>query len=447
MHLADRLKDFFERHRLPVEKRMLVAVSGGLDSVVLAHLCKDAGLDCVLVHANFNLRGEESGRDEAFVRALGAKLGMEVIVEVFDTETYAANNKLSIQEAARNLRYAWFRELLPEAGAVRVLLAHHANDNIETLLMNFFRGTGLEGLTGIKELSPDALFARPLLGATREEIEAYARATGIEWVEDSSNASNKYTRNLFRNEIMPLIRKAYPEADANLLDNIARFRQVQDLYQSSLETLRKQLCTYKGNELWLPVRLLQKRWQPALVYELIRPYGFGERQVDGVFRLLSATSGKFIRNDAWQIIRHRNWLVIAPFTAAADVIAIDKDQSDVDFRKGRLSWRMVEGAGLVPGADPKKVLLDASALEFPLVLRPWKEGDYFYPLGMRKKKKLARFFIDSKLPKHQKENVWVLESNRRILWVIGLRIDDRFRIAGHTRSAIEITWDDQLVAR
>jgi len=447
MHLADRLTDFFERHRLPRDKRMLVAVSGGLDSVVLAHLCKEAGLDCVLVHANFNLRGEESGRDEAFVRTLGEKLGLDVIVKKFDTGTYAAANRLSIQEAARNLRYAWFRKLLAETGASLVLLAHHANDNIETLLMNFFRGTGLEGLTGIKELSPDGFFARPLLGATRAMIEDYARASGIDWVEDSSNASSKYTRNLFRNELLPIIRKAYPEAEANLLDNIARFRQVQELYQSSLSALRKQLCTYKGDELWLPVRLLQKRWQPALVYELIRPYGFGEKQVDGVFRLLSATSGKFMRNDAWQIIRHRNWLVIAPCTAAADVIPIDKDQPDVDFRNGRLSWKMLEGAGLGPGADPKKVLLDASTLEFPLVLRPWKEGDYFYPLGMRKKKKLARFLIDIRLPKHEKENVWVLESNRRILWVVGLRIDDRFRIAEHTRSAIEITWDDHLVAR
>lgn len=447
MQPADRLKDFFVRYRLPVDKRMLVAVSGGLDSVALAHLCRETGLDCMLVHANFGLRGDESLRDESFVRALGSKLEMPVLVKAFDTATYAADNKLSVQEAARNLRYAWFRALLQQEGAGCVLLAHHANDNIETLLMNFFRGTGLEGLTGIKELSPDGLFARPLLGATRAEIEAYARASGIEWVEDSSNASSKYTRNLFRNEILPLIRKAYPEAEANLLDNIARFRQVQDLYQSSLAALRKQLCTYKGDELWLPVRLLQKRWQPALVYELIRPYGFGERQVDGVFRLLSVASGKFIRNDAWQIIRHRGWLVIAPCTAAAEVIAIDSDQHAVDFRNGRLSWRTVEGAGLVPGADPKKVLLDASALEFPLLLRPWKEGDYFYPLGMRKKKKLARFFIDSKLPKHQKENVWVIESNRRIVWVIGLRIDDRFRIAEHTRSAIEITWDDHVVGR
>jgi tRNA(Ile)-lysidine synthase len=445
--LPDLFLDFFNRHHLPTGRPVLVAVSGGVDSVVLAHLCHRAGIPFTIVHVNFGLRGAESRRDEDFVRNFAKQMNVTVLVKHFDTEEYAKEQKLSIQEAARNLRYGWFRTLLPYTGAVQILLAHHANDNIETLLMNFFRGTGLEGLTGIKELSADGSFARPLLHATRTAIENYARAEGLQWVEDSSNASSKYTRNFFRNELLPSISKAYPEVEENLLDNIERFKQINELYQSSIKRLRAELCEAKGEEVWMPVRKLQKLWQPALVYELIRPYGFNEKQVTGVQQLLSAGSGKFIANDKWQLIRHRNWLVLAPRTVAAETIVIDKENTTVKFRGGQLTWKMLEGTKLPPGTDPQKILLDAGELEFPLLLRPWKAGDYFYPLGMRKKKKLSRFFIDVKLSKHQKESVWVLESNRRILWVIGLRIDDRFRITENTRSAIEITWDNGNVGR
>lgn len=428
-----------------MEQPVLLAVSGGVDSVVLCHVCHKAGILFTIAHCNFGLRGDESTRDEAFVRRLAEHFRVTVLVKNFDTETYAQQERLSIQEAARNLRYDWFRTLLPYTGAGRVLLAHHANDNIETVLMNYFRGTGIEGMTGIKELSPDKFFARPLLHCTRADIEAYAKEEGLEWVEDSSNASNKYTRNFFRNEVLPMIRNAYPEAEQNLLNNITRFQQISSVYQAAVDQFKRSLCEIKGEETWIPVRKLQKMWQPAVVYELIRSFGFNEKQVPVVEQLLSSSSGKFISNDRWQIIRYRNWLVIAPRSAEAVTITIGKDQPVTHYRHGKIKWEIKEGDTTAITNDPRKALLDAASVEFPLLLRPWKEGDYFYPLGMRKKKKVARFLIDARLPKNAKESVWVLESNRRIIWVVGLRIDDRFKVTNATRSLIEITWDNEAV--
>jgi tRNA(Ile)-lysidine synthase len=440
--LLEKFIRFFAEKNLRTEgHKFLVAVSGGVDSVVLCALCKQAGLDFTIAHANFGLRGEESERDEAFVRSLGKRYGVEVCVKKFDMEAEASRNKQSIQETARDLRYKWFSQVRSEKGLDYILVAHHAGDNIETLMMNFFRGTGLQGMTGIPEWNPEARILRPMIHAAREEIEDYAREQGLQWMEDSSNSSSKYTRNFFRNELIPAIKKIYPQVAENLLDNIERFKKINALYHLSLLELKKKICEQKGTEVRIPFRKLMRYRDTSLIYEIIREYGFGEKQVDEVIKLAGAGSGKFIANEQFRIIKHGNWFIIVPRLANAETILIEEPEQEVRFHGGRMRFKtMMKDAFQLQRSDAL-AQLDARHIEFPLLLRKWKQGDYFYPLGMRKKKKVSRFFIDRKLAKHLKEDAWVMESGRKIIWVVGMRIDDRFRITDATEQILVITLD------
>lgn len=431
---------FFKEKNL-VGAKFLLAVSGGVDSVVLCELCKQAGLKFSIAHCNFGLRGEESERDEKFVRSLSKKYGVEVFVKKFDTQNYAEEKKLSIQEAARELRYDWFVQLKKEKGFSFTLLAHHAEDNIETLLMNFFRGTGLQGLTGMPEENRDEkFFLRPLLNVRRTAIVEFANQNKLQWVEDSSNASSKYTRNFFRNELLPQIRKVYPQVEENLLNTIDRFKKIHALYQTSVEELKKKVCEVNGSEVRIPVLKLMKYRHTSLIYEIIKDFGFGEKQVEEIIKLSEADSGRFMENENFQIIKHRNWFIIAPKSNTVDTIVIEEGMDKLSFSGGRLEVKQIAKEKFSLQKKDNIAQLDAKSIEFPLLLRKWKRGDYFYPLGMRKKKKLARFFIDQKLAKNQKENVWVLESNKKIIWIAGMRIDDRFKITDSTKEILQISW-------
>ena len=446
MELIHAFQDFLERYRIMPGSSVLVAVSGGVDSVVLSELCIRSGLDCTLVHCHFGLRGTESDRDEAFVRAMGKKYERPVLVQRFDTIAYAEDHGISIQEAARALRYQWFEQLEKQGPYMGILLAHHADDTIETVLMHFFRGTGLKGLTGIPEFNHSgAHLYRPLLNQRKSEIIAYARENQLDWVEDSSNQVSKYTRNYFRNELIPAVRAVFPQVEENILNNARRFRGVESLYEIMLQGFREKFIERRGVETRIPVRKLLPYQHTSLVFELIREFGFGEKQVEEVRKLLQSTSGKYIANQQWQIIRHRNWLVIAPISAEAETLTIDPDTETVQFRGGLLTFREKQGSQVNTKAPAFMAQLDQDELEFPLLLRKWKTGDYFYPLGLRKKKKIARFLIDQKLSRNQKENIWVLESGKKIAWVLGIRMDDRFRVKPSTRSFIEITLKDQAV--
>ncbi len=434
---------FMIEEKISKEQRMLLAVSGGVDSVVLCELCHQAGFSFDLAHCNFNLRGEESERDEAFVRSLGLRYGATVHVKKFETSLFADEQKLSIQEAARELRYAWFRELRKSGEYSFIVLAHHADDNLETLLMNFFRGSGLQGLTGIPSKTDELL--RPLINTRKKDILDFAKQQQLSWVEDISNKSVKYTRNYFRNELIPSIKKVFPQAEENLLDTISRMKKINGFYQQSVSKALDAICEKKGNEIRIPVRKLKKLDYPVLIYELIRPFGFGEKQVEEVIRLMDSESGRYIENSRYQIIRHGLWLIIAPVTEIADLIVIDEGKDQVNFPGGSLEIKKPVDHSLSIQTSEWIAQLDARDIEFPLVLRRWKAGDYFYPLGMRKKKKLSRFFIDQKLPKNQKENTWVLESNKRIIWVVGMRIDDRFKITGSTSKVLLLTYQNKVL--
>ena len=421
------------------EQKVLLAVSGGIDSIVLCELSKQAGLAFAICHCNFNLRGEESKRDESFVRGISMKYGVEVFVQQFDTIAYVGEHHLSIQEAARNLRYQWFDELRKRNGFAYTLLAHHANDNIETLLINFFRGSGLEGLTGMPEEKTGAKCLRPMLHMRRKEIEAFAKERNLIWVEDSSNASNKYTRNFFRNELIPQLQKVFPQAEETLLNNIKRFKQTAVLYGKLVEDFKKKVCEIKGEEIHIPVLKLMKYKDTSLVYEIIKDFGFGEKAVDEVLKLAEAESGKYITNDKYRIIRHRAWFIIAPTATTAKTFVIEKGDELIHYGNQQLKIKFLAKAKFSIDTSPAVAQLNAKEVEFPLILRKWKAGDYFYPLGMRKKKKLARFFIDQKLSKTDKEKVWVIESHKRIVWIVGHRIDDRFKITEKTKEIFQLS--------
>jgi tRNA(Ile)-lysidine synthase len=448
---------------------LLLAVSGGVDSIVLCELCSQAGFNFEIAHCNFQLRGEESERDETFVQSLGDKYSAKVFIKKFDTEKYAEEKKVSIQVAARELRYEWFRELtlqttdnLPpmtngysETSYIvhrtsYILTAHHSNDNIETLLMNFFKGTGIKGLHGI--LPKQKKIIRPLLFATKEQILSFAKENNLSFVEDSSNLSDKYTRNYFRNQLIPSIQKVFPEVEENLLKNIERFKETEILFQQAIHLHKKKLLEHKGNEIHIPVlKILKGEPLKTIIYEIIKDYDFTAHQTDDVLHLLKSESGKFISSPTHKIIKNRKWIIISSNnTREAANILIDENDKNIVFENGQLEIKNFEKHDTALSTENSTATLDAKDITYPLLLRKWKQGDYFYPLGMQNlpagrpgKKKLSRFFIDQKLSLPEKVKIWVLESNKRIIWIVGKRIDDRFKITTTTTNVLKIVFTGQ----
>jgi tRNA(Ile)-lysidine synthase len=415
----------------------VLAVSGGADSVVLAHLLKGAGVNFELAHCNFKLRGAESDRDEAFVKNLAIILDVPFSCKHFDTEAYATAHKISIQEAARNLRYDWFATF-----NTIVITAHHANDNIETVFMHFCRGTGIAGLTGIEPYKVKERLLRPLLVFHKQEIIDYATEAGIAFVEDSSNASDKYTRNFFRHQVLPSVQEVFPKSEQNILHTIKHLREVSEVYKIAMQKIVSKLQFIQGNEIHIPVLMWQKA-KPfdTVSFELLYPYGFTAAQIPEAIKLLYAHNGAVLTSPTHRLIKNRNWMILAPLETATNtsVVVVDQNDTSVHYPGGVLGLQ--SSAAQVPEAsDSNTCMLDAAALQFPLILRPAATGDYFYPLGMQKKKKLSKFFIDLKLSKTAKEKVWVLVSDNRIAWVIGYRIDNRFKLTPASSAAVKLTF-------
>ncbi|MFZ6023379.1 MAG: tRNA lysidine(34) synthetase TilS [Bacteroidota bacterium] len=432
-------------HQLPLQLHLLLAVSGGVDSVVLTDLVAQSGIDFSILHCNFQLRGEESERDEQFVRSLATRYAKAILVKKFDTATIVAERKSSVQEVARDLRYEWFEQLRGEYAEknknkdVWIAVAHHADDNIETVLINLFRGTGLQGLTGMESFR--GKIVRPLLNFRKEELKTYAFAQGLDFIEDSSNTSNDYTRNYFRNELIPGIKKVFPSVENNLLHTIGRLKEADSLYKVALKKLLGSMIKQKENEYHIPV-LLWKQATPlmTITYELIKDFGFSAAQTVEAIKLLDATNSSYISSKTYRLIRNRNWMIIAPLAKEHQQLLIPVDINDktIYFAEGTLTLSSTT-ASVIPDAS-KEVCIDADELQYPMLLRPWKQGDYFYPLGMSKKKKISRFLGDLKLSKTEKEKVWVLESGKKIVWVLGLRIDHRFRITHQAKKRLQLTY-------
>lgn len=433
-----------EQHFFEPADGLIVACSGGIDSVVLCHLLHRAGFTFEIAHMNFQLRGEESARDEQFVKTLAEQFGCAFHVALRDAAAFASAHGVSVQMAARELRYQWFQTLLQPTGSRRqwILTAHQADDNAETLLLNLFRGTGIRGLAGIPQRNGQIL--RPLLPFSRKEIEAFASENAIRWVEDHSNIEDKYTRNFIRLNLIPELEKRFPAVRSNLQNDIQRFKEATHLYDLALSKILRKLVKKEGNHWKIPVHalLLQPSLQ-TVVYECFRPFEFQSHQVSDLLHLCQAETGKWIESPGYRVIKNRNWLLITDKKQPATlepVMILEEGINEMVIPGGRLRLTYPESDAIHIHKDPAYALLDRSELQFPLILRKWKAGDYFYPFGMKKKKKVARFLIDQKISMADKENVYVVETNKKIIWVVGMRIDDRFQVKKNTTGAVQIQW-------
>jgi len=407
---------------------VLLTCSGGIDSMVLAHLLLESGFSFAVAHVNFSLRAEDSVGDASFVRQWCEKHKLVYHDQVFDTARYATEAGLSTQMAARELRYQWFEQLRLEHHYSAILTAHHQDDVTETVLIHLLRGTGIAGLHGIPERNGKII--RPLLFTNRASILTYAQAQSITWREDVSNASNKYLRNSLRNEIIPQLEKLVPGSSARMAETAERIRETELLFREALEHRKRKLLEHRGPDIYIPIKLLRKEVAIGVIaYELLSPYGFTADQIEGVLRLLEGSSGKYFSSPSHRIFRDRDFLILTVNDPAnTDLIQVLEIPAVIHTQSGSFSFSWVSGDIRITD-DNNTALLNGDFIQWPLNLRRRREGDYFYPLGMgMKKKKLKRFLIDMKVPQPMKERMYVLESNQRMVWIPGLRIDERFKV-------------------
>lgn len=412
----------------------LLAVSGGMDSMVMAHVFLEKGFRFHIAHCNFQLRGEEADREEILVKDWCLQHHIPFHLKKVNTKTYAEEHKLSIQLAARHIRYEFFHHVRMEHNLDFIATAHHNDDNVETMIFNFSRGTGLQGLTGIPEKNGDII--RPILSWTKKQIRAYAEENQILYLDDSSNFKTEYTRNKIRLELLPLWEKLFPSLSQNLTQNRERFAEQHEVYQTQIATYRKKLLEQRGKDFFIPIlKLKQFNTIKTIVYELLKPFDFSYDQSLQALDLMDAQSGHFIDNPTFRIIKNRQFLIITEKnTVESTWIHIQQDDKKIITDDFILTQENHEETPHHLSKEVNTCTVDNSQLEYPLLLRKWKQGDYLYPFGMQKKKKVARVLIDAKIPLHEKDKVWVLVSNDKIVWIVGIKADNRFRTSGQTLS-------------
>jgi tRNA(Ile)-lysidine synthase len=416
---------------------VIVGISGGADSVALLHILKALGYKCIAAHCNFHLRGSESDRDETFVRQLTTELEIPGHYINFDTKKYAANNKLSIEMAARDLRYEWFEQLLVEHNAQAIAVAHHRDDSVETMLMNLVRGTGLKGLTGIPYRNEHVV--RPLLCVSREEIMAYLMQYDLSCVEDSTNASTEFTRNKFRHEVLPLLETINPSVRETLYQNIERFEQLEGFYMYNINQLKEKITTQENNVFKINKKeLLEQPYFQTFLFEMLYPYGFNASVVSNITDSLEKNPGLIFKSNDYQLLSDRDYLIITPINAAEDAVyEITEGLTAITEPLNIKISVFPVSSSFIVSKDKFRVHLDASKLKFPLTLRHWRQGDSFIPFGMQNKKKLSDFFIDEKISRFNKDECWLLLSGNEIVWVIGYRTDNRYRVSRETTKIVE----------
>lgn len=414
-----------------LEQPFLLACSGGVDSVVLAHLCKQCSLDFTMAHCNFNLRGEESDGDERFVRDFALQLEKEILVKHFDTELYAFKNKVSIQLAARALRYDWFSRLRKENKLGKIVTAHHADDNLETFLINLSRGTGIDGLTGIPVKTTS--LARPLLPFSRNQIVQYAKKHDLNWREDSSNTETKYLRNKIRLGIVPQLKELHP----TFLDNFKRSQEylaeTAELTKSYIGNIKEQLFKEESGIYTIEIgELLKLNPLKGYIYNLFEEYGF--KEWDNVVHLLEAKSGKEIRSGRYRLLKDREHLLLQPITVGG--IQKFEIQENDTIVNTPIFVEIMETKELEEKSS-NVLYVPKEKLKYPLVVRKRQKGDYFYPFGMQGKKKLSKFFKDCKMSQIAKEDQWLLCSGNDVVWIMGKRSDRRYRITEKTKTIVK----------
>ncbi len=416
------------------KKKLIIATSGGIDSMVLLHLFKNLNYEIAIAHCNFQLRGLESFEDQNFVHDYAVANEIPIFVTQFDTENFAKDYKLSTQVAARNLRYDWFHELLKTENYNFILTAHHADDNLETFIINLSRGTGLDGLVGIPSQNDKVI--RPLLTFSRQEIENYAKENDIKWREDSSNASDKYLRNKIRHNIIPQLK----ELNENFLESFLKtqkyLKESQTMVEDATIMIYQQVAKEVGDDIHFD--LLKLKTLPnfrSYLYEWLQEFGFSAW--NDIYDLVDSQSGKVIYSNDYQLLKNRNYLILSPISEYDDeVYFIEKNQLEVKIPIN-LSICQVDA---ISNTNQNTIFVDAEKLSFPLQIKKWNEGDSFQPFGMNgSSKKVSKFFKDEKLSILEKQKIWILISDNQIVWIIGLRQDERFKIENSTKNKLQIT--------
>jgi len=437
--MLSQTKEYIENQNLfPPSSRLLVAVSGGVDSMVCLNILHRLDYTCGVAHCNFHLRGLESDEDEIFVKSVSKQLKIPFYSQSFNTHEYADENGISIQMAARDLRYKWFESIRVAEQYDFLILAHHGDDSVETVLINMLRGTGLKGLTGIQPKSGS--ICRPLLSSNRKDILSYAKNSDITFREDSSNKKTNYTRNRIRHIIIPEFESINPSFSQTVLSNIEHLRQDEEVLDQKYTELIDDIVKYDDDDVILSIKSLSEiqhiHW---FLYRFLSDYGFNSENVSSLIAALSDSPGKQFFSDEYSLIKDREFIYLTPRKANIEneVILSDKVRStsnpiSLEFSKITISKHSLS-------SNPNIASLDYHKISFPLKLRRWVYGDHFHPLGMSMSKKLSDFFIDEKIPRHKKDKMWILCSGDDIIWIVGLRIDNRFKITKETSTVFQIS--------
>ncbi len=431
------IKGFIENEQLlEPQSKVLVAVSGGVDSMVLAWLLNQLAFDIGIAHANFQLRGTESDTDELFTRRFAQNLNLPFYSKKFDTTGKAKSEGISTQMAARRLRYRWFEELRTIHHYQAIATAHHADDVLETLLLNLTRGTGISGLHGI--FPRKDFLVRPLLFATKQQIVEFAQSQKLDWREDQSNQSDYYQRNLIRNQVVPLLKQINPNLTTTTMNTVEILRSVERQYHKSLAQLREQFMIHQDQTVMIP-KLEIEHMSAPLLYDLIQGFGFNLKQCRSLLQDAFQQSGKMFFSSSHVLNVDRDQIIIAPIPGGVVELVIEGFGNGVRLL-GNQNWQLTEyqADGYKIKSDRWVVALDMEKVTFPLKVRRWTAGDRFRPLGMTGFKKISDFLIDNKIPMHSKTDVQVLLSKGRIAWLVGHRIDDRFKITANTDRVLEI---------
>ncbi len=441
--MLDRLKKFVEQYDLfQPHHRLLVAVSGGVDSVTLTHLLSGMGNEIGLAHVNFNLRGADSQEDAHLVSRLGESLKYPVYIRSCDAASLARESGQSVQMAAREYRYQWFEALRQRENFDFILLGHHLQDSVETVLHHFARGTGLRGLHGIPIRNGRLL--RPLLFATRREIEAYAEQEGISYREDASNHSLYYTRNLIRREVLSAFQRVNPSFMQAAAGNIQRIQEAEYLMNYALRDLRALLITTEGDRMTIQLEGLLQHYQAAgtILYEWLNPYGFNAAQVKQMLESAGRQPGGRFFSPSHRLLIDREHLILEPIPLgdAPGPYFLHQEAEAVFLPDGSLHLEWKEGRPDFFSPDPHQASLDIPPQAFPLRVRHWQAGDAFCPLGMDgKHQKIQDFFTNQKIPRTEKGRIWLVETGKgEICWIVGYRIDERFRINQQTDGYVRL---------
>ncbi|MBP8850525.1 MAG: tRNA lysidine(34) synthetase TilS [Breznakibacter sp.] len=418
-------------------KKILVAVSGGADSVALASLFYEIKQPIIIAHCNFKLRNEESDKDEAFVRTLAKDLNTKIHVNSFPTKEFAKEQGISIEMAARELRYNWFRKLMEIEGCSYLATGHHKNDSVETFFLNLNRGTGIKGLMGISENSNNII--RPLLAFSRKEVEKYLMAQNLSFRTDESNFESIYLRNKFRNQVIPILEEINPDFNEKAIQAMNHLKMVYNSLQIRVEEIENQMVVADGDRVLISQKLINTLPDKEfMLYEIISKYGFNKAQSDEILSTNTTVSGQQFYSKSHRLIKDRHNLIILKNRREEDNIYFIQGTQTEFETPIHLSINKIKKDNFTLNRSKTVASFDAELVEFPLTLRHWQQGDSFKPLGLNGFKKLSDFFIDEKFSQDEKESCWLLVSGDDIIWIVGHRIDDRFKVTERSREVLEI---------